>query len=61
MRWHKRSLLSLLCDEEDAMVYAIAIANAAVRRISAGNYAETGAVIDPSRDPIASRRLTMYC
>ena len=51
------ALIAILRDEEDAMAYARAIANAAIRRISAATYVETAAVIDASRDPIASRRL----
>jgi ribonuclease VapC len=50
------ALIAILRDEPDAMSYAKAIENAAIRRISAGNYFETAAVIDASRDPIASRR-----
>ncbi len=50
------ALIAILSDEEDAMVYTTAIANATVSRISAANYVETAAVIDASRDPIASRR-----
>ena len=50
------ALIAILRDERDATPYAKAIANAAVRRISAANYVETAAVIDASRDPIASRR-----
>jgi ribonuclease VapC len=50
------ALIAILRDEPDAMSYAKAIANAAVRRISATNYVEAAAVIDASRDPIASRR-----
>jgi ribonuclease VapC len=50
------ALIAILRDERDAMDYARAIANAAIRRISAANYVETAAVIDASRDPIASRR-----
>ena len=50
------ALIAILRDEEDAMAYAMAIANAATRRISAATYVETAAVIDASRDPIASRR-----
>ena len=38
------------------MVYARAISNAATSRISAATFVETAAVIDASRDPIASRR-----
>ena len=50
------ALIAILRDEPDAMAYARAIANAAIRRISAATYVETAAVIDASRDPIASRR-----
>jgi len=50
------ALIAILRDEEDAMAYARAIANAAISRISAATYVETAAVIDASRDPIASRR-----
>ena len=50
------ALIAILRDEQDAMAYARAIANAAIRRISAATYVETAAVIDASRDPIASRR-----
>ena len=50
------ALVAILRDERDAMAYARAIANAAIRRISAATYVETAAVIDASRDPIASRR-----
>jgi ribonuclease VapC len=51
------ALIAILRDERDAMSYAKAIAEAATRRISAASYVETAAVIDGSRDPIASRRL----
>jgi len=50
------ALIAILRDERDTMAYARAIANAAIRRISAATYVETAAVIDASRDPIASRR-----
>jgi|SRR5215471_9080659 len=50
------AFIAILRDEEDAMVFARAIANTASRRISAATYVETSAVIDASRDPIASRR-----
>jgi len=50
------ALIAILRDEEDAMAYARAIANAAISRISAATYVETAAVVDASRDPIASRR-----
>jgi ribonuclease VapC len=50
------ALIAILRDEEDGMACARAIANAAIRRISAATYVETAAIIDASRDPIASRR-----
>lgn len=50
------ALIAILRDEPDAMTYAKAIANAPVRRVSAASYVEAAAVIDGSRDPIASRR-----
>lgn len=50
------ALIAILRDEEDAIAYAKAIATAAISRISAATYVETAAVIDASRDPIASRR-----
>ncbi|HYY68320.1 MAG TPA: type II toxin-antitoxin system VapC family toxin [Terriglobales bacterium] len=50
------ALITILRDEPDAISYAKAIANTVVRRISAANYVEAAAVIDASRDPIASRR-----
>ena len=50
------AFIAILRDEADAMVFARAIANTEIRRISAATYVETAAVIDASRDPIASRR-----
>lgn len=50
------AIIAILRDEPDALSYATAIANATVRRISAVTYVEAAAVIDGSRDPIASRR-----
>ncbi len=50
------ALIAILRDEPDAISYAQAIAKAAVKRVSAATYVETAAVIDASRDPIASRR-----
>src|SRR5437868_14710034 len=50
------ALIAILRDERDAIDYARAIADAAIRRISAANYVEAAAVIDASRDPVASRR-----
>ena len=51
------ALLAILRDEPEAASCAEAIADAATRRISAGNFLETAIVTDASRDPIASRRL----
>ena len=50
------ALIAILRNEQDAMSYAKAIADASIRRISAANYVETAAVIDGSREPVASRR-----
>jgi len=50
------ALIAILRDEPEAGAFAIAIADADRRRISAANYLETAIVIDGSRDPIASRR-----
>jgi ribonuclease VapC len=50
------AIIAILRDEPDALSYATAIANAAVRRISAVTYVEAAALIDGSSDPIASRR-----
>jgi ribonuclease VapC len=49
------ALLAVLRAEPDAAVYARAIENANVRRISAVNFAEAAVALDGSRDPIASR------
>ena len=50
------AVIAILRDEADAIAYAKAIAEAHIRRFSAANYVEAAAVIDASRDPIASRR-----
>jgi ribonuclease VapC len=50
------ALIAILRDEPEARDFAIAIAEADRRRISAANYLEAAIVIDGSRDPIASRR-----
>ena len=50
------AVIAILRDEPDAAAFAEAIEQAARRRISAVNYVEAAAVIDGSRDPIASRR-----
>jgi ribonuclease VapC len=51
------AIVAILRYEPDAAIFANAIENAARRRLSAATYVETSAVIDGSRDPIASRRL----
>jgi ribonuclease VapC len=51
------ALIAILRDESDASVFAMAIADADRRRLSAANYLETAIAIDGSRSPIASRRL----
>ena len=50
------AIIAILRNESDAPAYAKAIEIANIRRISAVNYVEAAAVIDSSRDPIASRR-----
>jgi ribonuclease VapC len=50
------ALIAILRDEPEAVVCARAIEGAAKRRISAASYVEVAAVIDGSRDPVASRR-----
>ena len=55
------ALIAILRDEPDAAACAEAIERAAVRRISAASWVEAAAVIDGSRDPIASRRFDELC
>lgn len=50
------AIIAILRNETEAPVFAKAVEKAAHRRISAVNYVESAAVIDASRDPIASRR-----
>jgi len=50
------AVVAILRDEPDAESFANAIAGARIRRISAVNYVEAAAVIDGSRNPVASRR-----
>ena len=49
------ALVAILRDEPEARRFAIALANAQERRISAANFLEAASVIDGSRDPVASR------
>jgi len=49
--------MAILRDEPEAPSFARAIEAAADRRVSAVSFVEAAAVIDASRDPVASRRL----
>src|SRR5713226_5035847 len=50
------ALIAILRLEAEASEFAKVIERAAQRRISAVSYVEAGAVIDGSKDPVASRR-----
>jgi ribonuclease VapC len=50
------AIVAILRDEPEATSCAESIASAKNRRVSAVNYVEAAAVIDGSRNPIASRR-----
>jgi len=50
------AVIAILRYEPEAASFALAIANAKKSRISAVNYVEVAAVIDGSRDPVASRK-----
>jgi ribonuclease VapC len=50
------AIVAILRAEPDAQSFAAAISGARVRRVSAVNYVEAAAVIDGTRNPIASRR-----
>lgn len=51
------AIIAILAGEDDAAIYAEAIADAEVRRLSAASYLECGIVLDSRRDPIISRAL----
>lgn len=51
------AVVAILTSEEDAAIYAHAIADADVRRLSAASYLECGIVLDSQRDPVVSRSL----
>jgi ribonuclease VapC len=51
------AIIAILREEDDAAVYAQAIAGADARRLSAASYLECGNVLDSQRDPIISRGL----
>ncbi len=51
------AIIAILTAEDDAVIYANAIADADVRRLSAASYLECGIVLDIQRDPVVSRSL----
>lgn len=51
------AVFAILRAEPDAATFASAIEQATVRRLSAASFVEAAAVIDGSRDPVASRKL----
>jgi ribonuclease VapC len=51
------AVVAILTAEDDAAVYAHAIADAHIRRLSAASYLECGIVLDTQRDPVVSRSL----
>jgi ribonuclease VapC len=51
------AVIAILATEDDAAIYAHAIADANVRRISAASYLECGIVLDNQSDPVVSRAL----
>lgn len=51
------AVIAILAAEDDAAIYAHAIADASVRRLSAASYLECGIVLDNQRDPVISRSL----
>jgi len=50
------AIVAILRDEPEAMTFATAIARERVRRVSVVSYVEAAAVIDGSRDPVATRK-----
>lgn len=51
------AIIAILREEDDAAVYARAIAATGVRRLSAASYLECAIVLDSQHDPIVSRAL----
>jgi ribonuclease VapC len=51
------AIVAILRAEDDAAIYASAIAGAGTRRLSAASYLECGIVLDSQRDPVISRAL----
>jgi len=54
------AIIAILKGEDDAALYAQAIATAEARRLSATSYLECGIVLDSQRDPIISRALDEF-
>jgi ribonuclease VapC len=54
------AIVAILRNEPDAESFANSIADSKIRRVSAVNYVEAAAVIDGSRNPIASRRFDEF-
>ncbi len=54
------AITAILHEEDDAEIYAQAIAHAEVRRLSAASYLECGVVLDSQRDPVISRALDEF-
>lgn len=54
------AIISILRAEEDAPLFARAIASSVRRRVSAVSYVEIAAVIEKGKDAIASRRLDEF-
>jgi ribonuclease VapC len=50
------AIVAILRNEQEAESFANAIADSRIRRVSAVNYVEAAAVIDGSRNPVASRK-----
>jgi ribonuclease VapC len=51
------AVIAILRSEPEAPLCAVAIERARIRRMSAVSFVEAAAVVDASRDPVASRRL----
>jgi ribonuclease VapC len=51
------AIIAILTEEDDAAIYARAIAAAGARRLCAASYLECGIVLDSQRDPVISRAL----
>lgn len=51
------AVIAILNAEDDAAIYAHAIADARVRRLSAASYLDCGIALDRQRDPVISRSL----